>query len=359
MADKEKELSEELLSDLPPPAFDSSLRPRPQHKVGFDCEFIERPKELQTDCPICLHVLRDPYQATCCGYIYCRSCIDRVRSESKQCPTCNSNEFNIFPDKRLHKTLYDFKVWCSNKKQGCNWSGELRELSSHMNTEPVHDRRLLGCDFVTIECHLCHEFVARGKLKPHESKLCLFREYTCEHCEKYTSSYTDVIKNHLPQCPFQLVPCPNKCEAKVERRRLERHLKEECEMRPPEKVPCEFSFAGCSEMITPDKIQEHLDESVHQHLSLLATSHLALRERLIELQRHFDENNKYIDKLQEQKREMQEHYQSEIQEMRALRLEFDKIKTKQTQDHQVWTDFFFLLPLFNAERPLIVGTNFS
>ena len=86
-------------------------------------------------------------------------------------------------------------------------------------------------------------------------------------------------------------------------------------------------------MITPDKIQEHLDESVHQHLSLLATSHLAQRERLMQLQRHFDEN-KYIEKLQEQKREMQEHYQSEIHEMRALRLEFNKIKTKQTQDHQ-------------------------
>ena len=320
--------------ELPPPAFDSSLRPRQQHRVGFDCEFVERPKELQIECPICLHILREPYQATCCGYIYCQSCIERVKSGSKPCPTCNNTDFDIFPDKRLHKTLYGFKVWCSNKKLGCNWSGELRDLVVHSNTDPVYTRRLLGCEFVEIECSLCHEFIQRGKLKTHEAKSCLFREYTCEFCDKYTSNYTDVVKKHQPQCPFQLVACPNNCGQSVQRQKLGQHVKEECEQRLPDKIACEYSFAGCSEMIPPDHMQEHLKEDVHIHLSLLASSHQGLRERLIQLQGHLDDNNRYIERLQTEKKEMQEQFQREMLEMRSLRFEFDKLRLKQDEDRR-------------------------
>lgn len=327
-----KEWEEGAPSDLPPPAFDSSLRPRKQHIVGFDCEFIERPKELQIDCPICLHILREPYQATCCGYIYCRSCIERVRVASKPCPTCNNTDFSIFPDKRLHKSLYGFKVWCSERDKGCNWSGELRELTAHLNSEPIYERRLFGCDYVKVECSLCGSFVQRVTLKSHESQKCDHRPYVCEFCTEYKSTYIDVTKNHQDKCLFQPIPCPNKCGKEVQRQHVDNHRKNECELRPPDKIPCEFSFAGCSEMVPPDNMQEHLDESVRNHLSLVSTSHLNMRERLIELQHHFDENNLYIEKLQKERREMQEQFLMEVQEMRKLRSEFDKMKAKQIED---------------------------
>ena len=38
---------------------------------GYDCEFVERPQELQKECPICLIILREPFQVTCCGYSFC------------------------------------------------------------------------------------------------------------------------------------------------------------------------------------------------------------------------------------------------------------------------------------------------
>ena len=47
----------------------------PGERGGYDCEFIERPKELQTDCPICLVVLREPFRVTCCGYSFCQTCV--------------------------------------------------------------------------------------------------------------------------------------------------------------------------------------------------------------------------------------------------------------------------------------------
>ncbi len=310
----------------------TSLRPKKPQPVGFECEFIDRPKELQTECPICLHILRDPFQATCCGYIYCCGCIERVRSASKPCPTCNTTEFATFPDKRLHKSLYGFKVWCSKKDDGCNWSGELRELTAHLNSEPVYERRLFGCDYVSVECSLCESFMQRALLETHEKKACPNRPYTCEHCQEYESTYTIVTEKHQLECSLVPVSCPNQCGATVKRQNLAAHRKNECELRPPDKVPCEFSFAGCSEMVPPDKMQEHLDENLRDHLSLLGTSHLSLRERLMELQSHFDENNVYVEKLLKERREMQEQFQREVQEMRAMHLEFSKMKAKQDEE---------------------------
>ena len=63
-------------------------------RVGFECGFLEDPpKWLQTECPICLHILRDPYQVTCCGKSFCRLCIDRVKGDLKPCPCCNTENF--------------------------------------------------------------------------------------------------------------------------------------------------------------------------------------------------------------------------------------------------------------------------
>ena len=39
-------------------------------------------------------------------------------------------------DKWLKQTPYDFQVHCTNKSKGCEWTGELRELNSHLNENP-------------------------------------------------------------------------------------------------------------------------------------------------------------------------------------------------------------------------------
>ena len=97
---------------------------------GYDCEFVERPKELETDCPICLQILRDPFQVSCCGHSFCQSCIKCVQADKKSCPTCNEADFSVFPDKRLRRSLYAFQVRCVHQKSGCEWIGELEVLAA-------------------------------------------------------------------------------------------------------------------------------------------------------------------------------------------------------------------------------------
>ena len=123
--------------------------------AGHICEFVELPpKVLQCECPICLLVLREPYQATCCGKSFCKKCIDRVKDRNGKCPTCKTENFFSYPNKGLEQSLYDFEVYCSHKNKGCEWRGELRELEKHLNSEPPADKSLEGCPFTVISCPL-------------------------------------------------------------------------------------------------------------------------------------------------------------------------------------------------------------
>ena len=100
---------------------------------GYDCKFVLKPPiAFQTKCPICHLILRDPYQAKCCGNSFCHSCIEGIHTNHKPCPMCRNN-FDIFEDKRLQRSLSQLHVFCKHRKDGCMWKGELRELQPHLN----------------------------------------------------------------------------------------------------------------------------------------------------------------------------------------------------------------------------------
>ena len=140
--------------------------------AGFEAEFIDgAPKELKYECPVCLLVLREPYQATCCGKSFCKECIERLKIRSNSCPTCKTENFFSYPNKGLEQSLYDFEVYCSHKSKGCEWRGELRELDKHLNSEPPTDKSLEGCPFTVIKCPLnhtgCEVKLSRREMKEH------------------------------------------------------------------------------------------------------------------------------------------------------------------------------------------------
>ena len=142
---------------------------------GFDCEFVEPPPKIFiAECPICLHVLREPYQATCCGKNFCKACLDEVKENKKPCPCCKTWRFANFEDKRMQQTLYDLRVHCTHKSKGCEWMGELRELDDHVNANPSAKQALEGCQFTVINCPLnyagCEVKVARQDIPIHLSE---------------------------------------------------------------------------------------------------------------------------------------------------------------------------------------------
>ena len=142
--------------------------------AGIDCQFVMRPpKAFQCECPICLLVLREPYQATCCGKSFCKECIkETIKTQrNKTCPMCMTENFFMYPNKGLQLSLYELEVYCTHRSKGCEWTGELRELNYHLNSDPPADRSLEGCPFVEVQCPVssagCEAKQTRREIKRH------------------------------------------------------------------------------------------------------------------------------------------------------------------------------------------------
>ena len=139
--------------------------------VGYECEFVNPPPTaFQTECLICKLVLREPYQATCCGTSFCQTCIQRVQDNESSCPNCRAEDFQVFPNKGLKRSLNQLQVYCTHKDD-CNWSGELQELEKHLNESYSEETRLFGCKFVKIQCEFhyagCKVQTARKDMATH------------------------------------------------------------------------------------------------------------------------------------------------------------------------------------------------
>jgi len=239
---------------------------RPGERGGYDCEFIELPKELQTDCPICLVILREPFQVTCCGYSFCRTCVKRIQTDKKACPTCNEAKFDAFPNKGLRRSLYAFRVCCVHQKSGCEWTGELVGLDRHLNLNPELGKQLIGCVFAAVACSHCCEYFQRRYVHAHQTDSCPQRPFSCDYCDDYGSVYEDVVNNHWPVCKCYPVPCPNKCGVNPERQNIEAHVNTQC---PLTVVNCDFHYTGCEVQSARRDMPTHLAESLTTHISLL------------------------------------------------------------------------------------------
>ena len=114
----------------------AELHSRPQQETfgGYDCEFVEPPtKAFQTECLICSLILRDPHQSKCCGTNFCCVCSERLVAEHKPCPICREDNFELYRNKGLKRSLAQLHVFCTHSNNGCEWSGELGELEHHLS----------------------------------------------------------------------------------------------------------------------------------------------------------------------------------------------------------------------------------
>ena len=198
---------------------------------GYECEFVRPPpKEFETECSICLQVLRAPHLISCCGHNFCQTCIDRVTTIGKNCPLCNAAEFSLMHNKGLERSLKELEVRCTYSKVGCQWTGKLGSLNLHLNMNPDSVKQLQGCGFVILECnHGCAQLFRRNLLANHQGEKCPKRPYSCYHCREYASTFEDVANNHWPECKCYPLSCPNHCTPyAIERQNLQQHLNKDC-----------------------------------------------------------------------------------------------------------------------------------
>ena len=310
-------------------------RARAAEVVGHACEFLDDVKELQTECSICLHVLRDPHMVECCGYRFCGSCIQKVLRDFNTCPLCNHFRPRVIADKQLSRSLREKKVKCTYHENGCQWVGELSSLDEHLDLS----RRMSRGRFSThLLCKYCNGSYQRRHVEAHESK-CLKRPIICEYCNVFQCLSHEIAK-HLEECGHYPVICPKGCGATITRISLNKHVKNWCSFTI---VECEYAYAGCDVKMPRKDVKDHAEQSMSDHLSLLTKKCAAMKLEL--------ENEKL--ELEEEKRKaesfksmMRTELAREREKNRALQAELDKVKQQMTREED---DIHLLKKLCNLK----------
>ena len=213
---------------------------------GYDYEFVDTNLPDEFQCPICTLVPRDVHQASCCGKMFCKSCLDELKRTYTRhtCPNCRTNLTNnhFFPDVNTNRKIRNLHIYCTNKDKKCLWKGSLRDINNHLST----------CPFQMVECsNKCGTQLERHNLENHFVNNCLKRIVTCVYCHKQ-DEYQIINGDHYDECPNYFLRCPNNgCEEKLKQRLMTQH-RTVC---PHEIVMC---WNGCGFKGKRNKLYKHL-----------------------------------------------------------------------------------------------------
>lgn len=257
---------------------------------GYDCSLVSPPPvHIQTECSVCLQILKEPCINSCCGHKFCRECIERVKANGKDCPLCNAPDFSFMCEHSLDRTLKDLDVFCTHQTDGCEWTGKLRELEGHVRGSSSLENQTTGCQFAEVDCmYQCGKLLQRRFITAHQTDQCKKRPYSCDYCQDFLSTFEDVTGNHYSLCSKYPIACPNECSThKFERQNMAKHLESEC---PLGVVSCPFEYAGCDVRLPRRDMSEHTrDISTHFMLLGCFTLQLAqenreLRSRIVQIE---------------------------------------------------------------------------
>ena len=219
---------------------------------GYDYEFVytNLPDEFQ--CPICTLVPRDVHQASCCGKMFCKSCLDELKRTSTNytCPNCREDlTNNCFKDSNTNRKIRNLHILCTNKN--CLWNGSLQDIDNHLST----------CPFKIVECsNKCGKKLKRSNLENHLLNKCQKRKVSCVYCHEYQTINGD---DHYKECPGYPVSCPNNgCQKKIKRRLMKKHRRS-C----PKEVECHYSKVGCHKKMKREDLRQHNKHKMEKHLA--------------------------------------------------------------------------------------------
>ena len=275
---------------------------------GHDNDFVGEVADRYI-CQICTKVLREPHLAVCCGQHFCESCLNKWfnRQQGRQsCPHCRAEgeAFSHVIHKGLRSEINQLKIRCINRGEGCEWTGELGTLKTHLESER-------GCGFVVVDCpNHCYDIengfiniyvtMKRKDLDKHLTERCYLRPYQCEFCG-LKDTYKAIIGNgllymfipthdpyfgHQAKCPEAPLPCPNKCgSGSIKRKDMENH-RSKC---PQEPVECPFAETGCKSDLRRHQLEDHMTSSQQQHLMVVMKDYKKTKQKLRETKSKLDE----------------------------------------------------------------------
>ena len=243
---------------------------------GYDYKFVDGEPPNKYICTICTLVSCDPQQTSCCGNVYCKSCLQQLKDKGQHfnCPICHLNLKNkCFPDRIVDREIKSLQVYCTNNKQvdnSCSWKGTLKDIDDHLQQCPY---QILSCT------NGCGKNIERKQLQHHLENNCPKRLIKCQYCNE-EDIYQVITGDHLKVCPQYPIQCTNEgCGQKVPRSQMTAH-KESC---PKEIISCEYSTIGCVEKMKREEQEKHNEQSMDEHLQMAVKEIANLKRANVQL----------------------------------------------------------------------------
>ena len=132
---------------LPCEQLTSSLRSVPLLQI-FSSPAPEYPfvKEPTQDfyCPVTFYLMLQPHRTSCCRQNMLQEVASILQRERKTCPMCRAEEWRTELNKELQEEVQVLRVFCPHVDRGCQWQGELRHFSSHVQSCNQKDAPLIA-----------------------------------------------------------------------------------------------------------------------------------------------------------------------------------------------------------------------
>eukprot|EP01004_Peranema_trichophorum_P009267 NODE_800_length_2350_cov_42.766951_g682_i0.p1 GENE.NODE_800_length_2350_cov_42.766951_g682_i0~~NODE_800_length_2350_cov_42.766951_g682_i0.p1 ORF type:complete len:710 (-),score=117.10 NODE_800_length_2350_cov_42.766951_g682_i0:164-2293(-) len=185
------------------------------------------------------------------------------------CPHCRLRMERSKLDGQHINNCTECPVQCDH----CNTEIKRRDIEYHISR----------CPKAPIECKHCGSSIPRGDIAAHINKECPKVSTKCPNCQ--TSLLRQELDNHLEQCtaprrpsgsnealPIDLSHCDgNSSDTPSTTNTLKSR-------RSSSDSICPYSKIGCVMSVTEDSLQDHLEEAVQEHMSLLFNEVSSLRD---------------------------------------------------------------------------------
>ena len=233
----------------------------------YEFEFAENVPSKLT-CNMCRKLLYQPQLVSCCGRYLCKFCIESWlqkgldENKPKSCPICHA-EGKAF--QYVNNRAIEHEV--NKLKIHCIHRRDRCEWVGELGSLQAH---LKTCECVTLFCtNKCEKKMKRRELDKHLLNECPLREYQCEYCG-YKDTFQAITTvsqpdgaSHYERCAKYPLECLNKCgETRIERNEMTNH-KLTCPLEP---IECPFWDAGCDAKLVRKDLEGHMATELQEHL---------------------------------------------------------------------------------------------
>ena len=305
-----------------------------KESLNAEIQFVDGPLK-DSNCPICLELLKDPFLTECCGHHFCNKCISSVRQQKNECPICKSWPITGIINKRFKREINEAQVYCTLQPQGCEWTGKYGNLSTHLSVGQQYGQ----CKHVLVNCpnNNCNMTFPRHDIKRHANKECDYRPFACPYCS-YEDVFLFIEQHHLPECPDYPVACPNNCtKNKIKRSQMQKHFG----VCPNAMVPCPFNEVGCKVKVKRCNLKKHNESNIGQHHTLISTAIAKLQK----------ENTIIKDNCQVNYQKMTAQLESKISvlEKKCFQLEQNLCEVTEKETDKLVEELVKIVPIYYQE----------